>query len=87
MPYNIAAGSFHKRKLCIRLSSIEVRFSMEIGRVAFLRPPLGDLGASYDDYYDDCLRLIGKRIVNVLLVLIEHFSLYVTAEELRGNIG
>jgi len=50
---------------------------------AFLRPPLGDLGATYDDH----LRLIGKRVVGFLLVLIELFSLGVTAEELRANIG
>jgi len=48
-----------------------------------LRPPLGDLGATYDDH----LRLIGKRVVDFLLVLIELFSLGVTAEELRANIG
>ena len=40
---------------------------MEICRFAFLRPPLGDLGATYDDH----LRLIGKRIVDFLLALIE----------------
>jgi len=44
---------------------------------------LGDLGATYDDH----LRLIGKRVVDFLLVLIELFSLGVTAEELRANIG
>ena len=44
MPYNFAADSFHKKKLCSRLSSSEVHFLMEIGRFAFLRPPLGDLG-------------------------------------------
>jgi len=32
---------------------------MKIGRFAFLRPPLGDLGATYDDY----LRLIVKRVL------------------------
>jgi len=41
MPYNFAADSFHTKKLCNRLSTSEVRFSMEIGRFAFLRPPLG----------------------------------------------
>jgi len=41
----------------------------KIGRLAFLRPPLGDLGATYDDY----LRLIGKRVVDFLLALIELF--------------
>jgi len=56
---------------------------MEIGRFAFLRPPLGDLGATYDD----CLRLIEKRVVDFLLALIELFSLGVTAEELRAIIG
>jgi len=56
---------------------------MKIGRFAFLRPPLGDLGATYDD----CLRLIGKRVVNFLLALIELFSLGVTAEALRAIIG
>ena len=59
MPYNFAADSFHTKKLCSRLSSSEVHFLIEIGRFAFLRPPLGDLGATYDDH----LRLIGKSIV------------------------
>ena len=40
---------------------------------------MGDLGATYDDH----LKLIGKRVVDFLLVLIELFSLYVTAEALR----
>ena len=48
--------------------------------------PLGHLGAMYDDY-DDNLRLIGKCIVDFLLVLIELFSLGVTAEALRAIIG
>jgi len=69
MPYNFAADSFHIKKLCSRLSSSEVRFYTEIGRFAFLRPPLGDLGATYDDH----LRLILKRVVDFLLVLIELF--------------
>ena len=58
-------------------------FFTQIGRFAFLRPPLGDLGATYDDH----LRLIGKRIVDFLLALIELFSLGVTAEALRAIIG
>ena len=83
MPYNFAADSFHTKKLCSRLSSSEVHFLTKIGRFAFLRPPLGDLGATYDDH----LRLIGKRVVDFLLALIELFSLGVTAEELRAIIG
>ena len=37
--------------------------------------------------YDDHLRLSGKRVVDFLLALIERFSLGVTAEALRANIG
>ena len=83
MPYNFAADSFHTKKLCSRLSSSEVRFFTEIGRFAFLRHPSGDLGATYDDHR----KLIGKRVVDFLLALIELFSLGVTAEELRVIIG
>ena len=45
--------------------------------------PLGDLGATYDDH----LRLLGKRVVDFLLVSIELFSLDRTAEALRAIIG
>ena len=45
--------------------------------------PFWGLEATYDDH----LRLIGKRVVEFLLVLIERFSLGVTAEALRANIG
>ena len=44
---------------------------------------MGDLEAMYDDH----LRLIGKRVVDFLLVLIELFSLGVTAEALQANIS
>jgi len=83
MPCNFAADSFHTKKLCGRLSSSEVRIFTEIGRLAFLRAPLGDSGATYDDH----LSLIGKRVVDFLLVLIELFSLSATAEALRAIIG
>ena len=43
---------------------------------------MGDLGATYDDP----LRLIGKRVVDFLLVVIELFSLGVTAEALGAII-
>ena len=42
-----------------------------------------NLGATYDDH----LRLIGKRVADFLLALIELFSLGVTAEALRAIIG
>ena len=44
---------------------------------------MGGLGATYNNH----LRLIAKRIVDVLLVLIEFFSLGVTTEALRAIIG
>ena len=44
---------------------------------------MGDLGATYDDH----LRLIGKRVMDFLLALIELFSLEVTAEALQAIIG
>jgi len=69
MSYNFAAASFHTKKLCSRLSSSQVRFFTEIGRLAFLRPHLEDFGATYDDH----LRLIGKRVVVLPLALIELF--------------
>ena len=83
MPYNSAADSFHTKKLCSRLSSRELRLERENGRFCFLSPPLEDLGATYDDY----LRLVGKRVGDFLLVLIELFSLGRTAEALRAIIG
>ena len=66
MPYNFAADSFHAKKLCSRLSSSEVRFYTEIGRFAFLRPPVGDLGTTYDAHWK-------AHIVDFLLALIELF--------------
>jgi len=81
MPYNFVADGFHTKKLCSRLPSSEVRFYTENVCFAFLSP-LRFSGATYDDH----LRLIGKRVVDFLLVLIELFSLGVTAEELRANI-
>jgi len=44
---------------------------------------LEGLGATYDDH----VRLIGKRVVDFLLALIELFSLGVMAEALRAIIG
>jgi len=83
MPYNFAADSFHTNKLCSRLSSSEVQFFYANRPFCVFSPPLGDLAATYDDN----LRLIGKRIVDFLLALIELFSLCVTAEALRAIIG
>jgi len=69
MSYNFVADSFHIKKLCSGLSSSEVRFYTENGRFAFFEPPFGHLGATYDDH----VRLIGKGVVDFLLVLYELF--------------
>jgi len=49
----------------------------------FWAPTFGGLETTYDVH----LGLIGKRVVDFLLVLIELFSLFVTAEALRASIG
>jgi len=74
---------FTQRNFAADFLQAKCIFLMKIGRFGFLRPPLGNLGATYDDR----LRLIGKHVVDFLLALIELFSLGVTAEELRAIIG
>ena len=71
MPYNFAADSFHtKKNFAADFLRAKCNFFTQIGRFAFLRPPLGDLGVTYDDH----LRLIEKRVVvDFLLVLNELF--------------
>jgi len=85
MSYNCAAKSFHTKKLCSRLSSSEVRFYTEIGRFAFLRPPLGDLGPGQSTTI--ILDRKERSGLDFLLALIELFSLGVTAEAIRAIIG
>ena len=74
---------FTQRNFVADFLQAKCDFFTEIGRFAFLRPTLGDLGATYDDH----LRLIGKRMVDFLLALIELFSLSVTAEALQAISG
>ena len=70
MPYNSAADRFHTKKLCRRLSSKQVHFYTENGHFAFLSlPPLGSVEVTYAVH----LRLIGKLLVEFLLVIIELF--------------
>jgi len=81
MPYNFVAYSIHTNKVCSRLSSGEVHFLTENGHSASLSPPLfrGNVCSLSD-------RLIRKCALHFLLVIIEPFSLGVTAEALRANI-
>jgi len=55
---------------------------VQILDAAFLSHPLGGLGTMYDVH----LGLIGKCLLDFLLVLIELFSLDVTADALRVKI-
>jgi len=55
---------------------------VQISDIAFLSHHLGDLRTTYDVH----LGLIGKRVVDFPLVLIEFFSIGVTAESLRAKI-
>jgi len=64
MPYNFVTDSIHTKQLCSRLSSSEVQFYTENDRFVFLSPLLGCFGATYDVH----LRLIGKLIMDLLLV-------------------
>jgi len=73
MPYNFAADSFHTKKLCSRLSSSEVRFLRKSAVLRFSDPLWGTWRQR------TTIWLIEKRVVDFLLVLIELFSLGVTA--------
>ena len=71
MPYNFAAESFHTKKLCSRLSSRKVQFSVRKRKIVVFEAPFEELGETYDVH----LRLIGKLVGDFLLVIIELFSL------------
>ena len=72
MPYNFAAESFHTKKLCSRLSSRKVQFSIrETKKIVVFEAPFRGLGATYDVH----LRRIGSVVGDFLLVIIELFSL------------
>ena len=68
MPYNSVADSFHTKKL---VADFRQAIAILDGKRPFcvFELPLGDLGATYNDP----LRLIGKRVVDFLLVLINFF--------------
>jgi len=69
MPTTLPLTVFTQRNFPADFLQAKCNFFTEIGRFAFLRPSLGDLRATYDDR----LRLFGKRVVDFLLTLIEHF--------------
>jgi len=65
----LASGRFHTTKLCSRLLLTEVEVYWQKQQNRILCHPLGDLGVTYTVH----LWLVGKRVVDFLLVLIEHF--------------
>ena len=93
MPFKVIEVGTNRKPVCDFLLRINCnwhtiwdRFGViaayrsNFGHFAFLRPPLGGLGTTYDVH----IGLIEKRVVDFLLVLIELFSLGVTAESLRA---
>jgi len=64
MPYNLAMAVFTQRNF---VANFFKKSAILEGKRPFygFEPPFGDIGATYDDH----LRLIGKRIVDFLLVL------------------
>jgi len=83
MPFNVVADSTQRNFVADFLQA-KCYFRLKTAVLRFWTPlPLGGLGATYYDH----LRLIGNRVVDFLLVLIELFSLSVTAEVLRANMS
>ena len=85
MPYNFVADSFQTKKLCSRLSQAKCDFRRKSAALRFWAPFWGL--RSNVQWSCHVIRLIGKRVVDFLLVLMELFSLSVTAEALRAIIG
>jgi len=81
MPSNSVADSIHTKTRCSRLSSTQVQFREKTAIFRFWAPLWG-LRSTYAVH----LRVIGKCVVELLVVTTELFSLHVTAEALGRNI-
>jgi len=81
MLYNFVADSIHKINFVADFFQVKCNLD---GKRPFCIFNLrwGTLRATYAVH----LRLIGNRVVDFLLVIIEHFSLGVMAEVIRANI-
>ena len=73
---------FTQRNFLAEFIQSKCDFNRHAAVSAFWNPPLRRLGTTYDVH----LWLIGKRVADFLLVLIELFSLGVTVEVLRAKI-
>ena len=69
MPHNFVADGLKQRN-CSRVSSSEVQYFTEKRPFCVFELPFGGLAATYNVH----LRLIGKSVVDFLLVLIELFA-------------
>ena len=79
-------GSFHTKKVCSRNLSTEVEFYWQKQQNRVVCHPLGDLRVTYTRFICH-LWLVEKRVVDFLLVLIEHFWLALTVAALWAAIG
>ena len=77
MPYNFVADSIHTKNFVANFLQVKCNFRQKTAVLRFWAP-FGGLEIH--------LRLIGKRVVDFLLVLIELFLLGVMAEALPANI-
>jgi len=60
---------FSRKKLCSKLYSSKLEFYSQKRQICFLSHPLGESGVTYTLH----LQLIGKRVVDFLFAIIEHF--------------
>jgi len=81
MLYNFVAYSFHTEKFVADFFQAKYDFTPTTAVLHFWA--LSGGSATYDDH----LRLIGKRVVEFLLVSIELITLGVASEAIRGDIG
>jgi len=73
--YNFVANSIHTKNFVADFFQEKCNFRWKRAILRFRDPFGGGLGTMYGRkaMYDVCLRLTGKRIVDFLLVIIEHF--------------
>jgi len=81
MPYTLSLTVYTQRNFVADFLQAKCDFTPKTAILRFSPPP-GGLGAMYNDH----LRLIGKCILDFLLVLIELFLLGVMAKALQANI-
>jgi len=68
-------------KVTVTVCTLYRRLLFKFRTLCVFEPPFGGLGTTYDVH----LGRIGKRVVDFLLMLIELFSLGVTAESLQAK--